>query len=66
MRYEIAATLVIAGILTFAVAASAGDETYTYDAHGRLTSVVYSDGSSVTYTYDDAGNRMTLSQTATP
>ncbi|MBC8037212.1 MAG: RHS repeat protein [Rhizobiales bacterium] len=46
--------------------ASANADTYTYDALGRLKSVTYSDGSTITYAYDPAGNRTTLTQTATP
>ena len=60
-------------VVVFAVAALAlsgfafaGNDTYQYDAYGRLVSVTYADGSTISYTYDPAGNRTVLTQTSAP
>ncbi len=37
---------------------------YKYDTLGRLTKVIYDDGREIVYDYDDAGNRKTVSDSA--
>jgi len=61
----VGAVIAAIGLLAWTFA-TAGTDTYTYDANGRLLTVTYADGSSITYTYDSAGNRTTLSQSAAP
>ncbi len=62
--------IVVVTLLALAAGATevvlAGNDTYTYDALGRLLTVTYADGSSITYTYDAVGNRTALSQSAAP
>lgn len=58
----LSAILVLAGGLSFAHRASAGETvTYTYDAKGRVVRVARSGGANngvvTQYTYDKAGNR---------
>lgn len=66
MRIHTVAAIFLLGLLVASPAAFAGDETYTYDASGRLHTVTYADGSTTTYTYDPAGNRTVMTQVGTP
>jgi YD repeat-containing protein len=62
---------ILVGVLAVALttASQAGTSTYTYDAHGRLTSVSTPNGSVqtvTTYTYDNAGNRTAVTVRTRP
>jgi YD repeat-containing protein len=51
--------------LTGPMTASAGTQSVTYDALGRVASVITTDGKQTIYSYDKAGNRTTVSVTTT-
>jgi YD repeat-containing protein len=52
-------------LLTLSGNAFATTITYTYDSLNRVTKVDYGNGFTEDYTYDAAGNRLTLTVTAT-
>lgn len=45
---------------TSAWSGTAGTETYTYDALGRMRTITFPDGTKSTYDYDAAGNRLSV------
>ena len=55
------ALLILALLLeTSAWPGTAGTETYTYDALGRMRTIAFPDGTKSTYDYDAAGNRLAV------
>lgn len=56
----------IACVFVMSLPATAGDISYVYDVHGRVTQVTYPSGGVVLYEYDAAGNRIQVASSTTP